>query len=154
MKLSLPGFNICRIAKAYEIVLCCPIVRKQLDHKSKLDGTQWEKLMYFNLKGDEPSFPCAFLLIDKRRTKSQVYTLMLGSRNISVYCFMGDFGCGSGGWTLVMKTDGTKVKERTFAEQLLLSFQKIVSFYFLVKFSKELQLHFLLFAWNMYSDFN
>ncbi|KAK2552788.1 putative skeletal organic matrix protein 5 [Acropora cervicornis] len=50
----------------------------------------------------------ACLFIDERRTKSQVYTLMLGSRNISVYCFMGDFGCGSGGWTLVMKTDGTK----------------------------------------------
>ncbi|XP_015772209.1 PREDICTED: uncharacterized skeletal organic matrix protein 5-like [Acropora digitifera] len=33
---------------------------------------------------------------------------MLGSRNVPVYCFMGDFGCGSGGWTLVMKTDGTK----------------------------------------------
>ena len=72
--------------------------------------------------------------------------LMLGSRNIPVYCFMGDFGCGSGGWTLVMKTDGTKVKERIFSEQLLFSFQKMISFYFFVKFSKELQLHFLLFA--------
>ena len=36
---------------------------------------------------------------------------MLGSRDISVYCQMGDFGCGSGGWTPVMKTDGTKVKD-------------------------------------------
>ncbi|XP_015747400.1 PREDICTED: uncharacterized skeletal organic matrix protein 5-like isoform X2 [Acropora digitifera] len=43
-----------------------------------------------------------------RMTKSQVYTLKLGSRNIPVYCHMGDFGCGSGGWTPVMKTDGTK----------------------------------------------
>ena len=71
---------------------------------------------------------------------------MLGSQDIPVYCSMGDSECGSGGWTLVMKTDGTKVKERTFAEQLLLSFQKMISFYFFVKFSKELQLHFLLFA--------
>ena len=69
------------------------------------------------IKNDELSFPCTFLYIDERRTKSQVYTLMLGSRNISVYCFMGDFGCGSGGWTLVMKTDGTKVKEGIFAVQ-------------------------------------
>ena len=59
----------------------------------------------------ELSFPCAFLSIDERRAESGVYTLMLGSRNIPVYCHMGDFGCGSGGWTLVMKTDGTKVKE-------------------------------------------
>ncbi|XP_015747408.1 PREDICTED: uncharacterized skeletal organic matrix protein 5-like [Acropora digitifera] len=36
---------------------------------------------------------------------------MLGLRNIPVYCHMGVFGCGSGGWTPVMKTDGTK---RTF----------------------------------------
>ncbi|XP_074631635.1 putative skeletal organic matrix protein 5 [Acropora palmata] len=33
---------------------------------------------------------------------------MLGSRNIEVYCLMRDFGCGSGGWTLVMKTNGRK----------------------------------------------
>ncbi|XP_067048440.1 uncharacterized skeletal organic matrix protein 5-like [Acropora muricata] len=33
---------------------------------------------------------------------------MLGSRSIPMYCHMGDFGCGGGGWTLVMKTDGTK----------------------------------------------
>ena len=26
------------IKKAYEIVLCCPIVSKQLDHESKLDN--------------------------------------------------------------------------------------------------------------------
>ena len=45
-----------------------------------------------------------------------------------------------------MKTDSTKVKERTFEEQLLFSFQKMISFYFFLKFSKELQLHFLLFA--------
>ena len=80
--------------------------------------------MYFNLKNDELSFPCAFLSIHKRRTKSQVYTLMLGSRNISVYCFMGDFGCGSGGWTLVMKTDGTKVKELEICWAIFIQFSE------------------------------
>ncbi|XP_067048374.1 uncharacterized protein [Acropora muricata] len=55
-----------------------------------------------------PAKSCNEIFQKQRRTKSQVYTLMLGSRNIPVYCFMGDFGCGSGGWTLVMKTDGTK----------------------------------------------
>ena len=43
-----------------------------------------------------------------------MYTLILGSRSIPMYCHMGDFGCGGGGWTLVMKTDGTKVKEGKF----------------------------------------
>ena len=65
----------------------------------------------------ELSFPCAFLYIDERRAKSQVYTLRLGSTSIPMYCHMGDFGCGGGGWTLVMKTDGTKVKEEKFAVQ-------------------------------------
>ena len=67
-----------------------------------------------------------------------MYTLMLGSRNIPVYCLMGDFGCGSGGWTPVMKTDGTKVKGVKFAGQFLFSFEKMVSFYFFVNFSNVL----------------
>jgi len=36
---------------------------------------------------------------------------MFGSQTIPVYCHMGNFGCGDGGWTLAMKIDGTK---RTF----------------------------------------
>ncbi|XP_015779784.1 PREDICTED: uncharacterized skeletal organic matrix protein 5-like [Acropora digitifera] len=51
---------------------------------------------------------CNEIFQNQRWAKSQVYTLMLGSRNIPVYCHIGDFGCGDGGWTLVMKTDGTK----------------------------------------------
>ena len=43
-------------------------------------------------------------------TKSQVYTLKFGSQKIPVYCHMGNFGCGDGGWTLAMKINGAKVK--------------------------------------------
>ena len=39
-----------------------------------------------------------------------MYTLMFGSHKIPVYCHMGNFGCGGGGWTLAMKIDGTKVR--------------------------------------------
>ena len=35
--------------------------------------------------------------------------LKFGSQEIPVYCHMGDFGCGDGGWTLAMKIDGAKV---------------------------------------------
>ena len=45
-----------------------------------------------------------------RSTKSQVFTLMFGSQKLPVYCHIGDFGCGDGGWTLAMKIDGNKVK--------------------------------------------
>ena len=38
-----------------------------------------------------------------------MYTLMFGLQKIPVYCQMGNFGCGDGGWTLAMKIDGTKV---------------------------------------------
>ena len=40
---------------------------------------------------------------------SQVVTLILDSKPVSVLCQMGDFGCGDGGWTPVMKIDGNKV---------------------------------------------
>ena len=36
---------------------------------------------------------------------------MFGSQKILVYCHMGNFGCGDGGWTLAMKTDGKKVSD-------------------------------------------
>ena len=39
-----------------------------------------------------------------------MYLLRLGLQKIPVYCHMGNFGCGGGGWTLAMKIDGTKVK--------------------------------------------
>jgi len=47
-------------------------------------------------------------------TENKAYTLQLGSQKLPVYCHMsgGDLGdCGYGGWTLVMKIDGSK---RTF----------------------------------------
>ena len=40
---------------------------------------------------------------------SQLVTLHVNSKPISVLCHMGDFGCGDGGWTPVMKIDGNKV---------------------------------------------
>lgn len=35
--------------------------------------------------------------------------LKIDGRPASVYCHMGNFGCGDGGWTTVMKIDGDKV---------------------------------------------
>ena len=40
---------------------------------------------------------------------SQLVAINFDSGPISVLCHMGDFGCGDGGWTLVMKIDGNKV---------------------------------------------
>ncbi|XP_066021695.1 uncharacterized skeletal organic matrix protein 5-like [Pocillopora verrucosa] len=39
---------------------------------------------------------------------SELVTLHFGSNTTSVLCQMGDFGCGDGGWTPVMKIDGNK----------------------------------------------
>ena len=44
-----------------------------------------------------------------RSQRSQVYPLMFGSQTIPVFCHMGNFGCGDGGWTLAMKIAGTQV---------------------------------------------
>ena len=62
---------------------------------------------------DKDEEDCSFLSLkffSIRLTSSQVYTLKFDSHKFSVYCHMGDFGCGDGGWTLVMKIDGTKVQ--------------------------------------------
>ncbi|XP_022804041.1 protocadherin Fat 4-like isoform X2 [Stylophora pistillata] len=40
---------------------------------------------------------------------SGIVTLYHDSNPVSVYCHMTNFGCGDGGWTPVMKTDGNKV---------------------------------------------
>ena len=37
-------------------------------------------------------------------------TIIFDSKPTSVLCHMGDFGCGDGGWTPVMKMDGKKVR--------------------------------------------
>nr|XP_058950988.1 uncharacterized protein LOC131778583 [Pocillopora verrucosa] len=39
---------------------------------------------------------------------SGVVTLFVDSNPLSVFCHMGNFGCGDGGWTPVMKIDGRK----------------------------------------------
>jgi len=47
--------------------------------------------------------------IFNRSRVSQLVTLQVDLKPISVLCQMGDFGCGDGGWTPVMKIDGNKV---------------------------------------------
>ena len=50
-----------------------------------------------------------FLFWFERSNVSGVVTLLVDSQPLSVFCHMGNFGCGDGGWTPVMKIDGRKV---------------------------------------------
>ena len=43
---------------------------------------------------------------------------MFGLQKIPVYCHMGNFGCGDGGWTLAVKIDGTKVRKKEVKKTL------------------------------------
>ena len=45
-----------------------------------------------------------------RTNTTQLVTIIFDSKPTSVLCHMGDFGCGDGGWTPVMKMDGKKVR--------------------------------------------
>jgi len=63
------------------------------------------------LPPEVPASSCKEQYEKHSSTKSQVYPLMFGSQKIPVYCHMGNFGCGDGGWTLAMKIDG---KKKTF----------------------------------------
>ena len=52
------------------------------------------------------------MLCFNRSSENKAYLLDVGSAKIPVYCHMTKHGldaCGGGGWTLVMKIDGTKV---------------------------------------------
>ncbi|RMX51037.1 hypothetical protein pdam_00024561 [Pocillopora damicornis] len=49
-----------------------------------------------------------FLFVSNRSNASQLVTLYLDSKPITVLCQMGDFGCGDGGWTPVMKINGSQ----------------------------------------------
>ena len=51
-----------------------------------------------------------------RSSENKAYLLDVGSAKIPVYCHMTKHGldaCGGGGWTLVMKIDGTKLNVLT-----------------------------------------
>ena len=45
----------------------------------------------------------------RRSNVSQLVSLCFGSRRLPILCQMGDFGCGDGGWTPVMKINGSNV---------------------------------------------
>ncbi len=51
-------------------------------------------------------------LFNLRTRENKAYKLTVGSENFLAYCVMNNVGmgpCTGGGWTLVMKTNGTKV---------------------------------------------
>ncbi|XP_074610594.1 putative skeletal organic matrix protein 5 [Acropora palmata] len=56
----------------------------------------------------DPVFSCKDQFDKDNSSQSKVYELTFGSQKLPVYCHMGNFGCGQGGWTLAMKTDGIK----------------------------------------------
>ena len=49
------------------------------------------------------------VMLIRKSSESQLATLILGFHQTSVLCHMGDFGCGDGGWTPVMKMNGNEV---------------------------------------------
>ena len=48
------------------------------------------------------------LTLFNRFSKSGVVTFLIDSIFTSISCHVGDFGCGVGSWTPVMKIDGKK----------------------------------------------
>ena len=49
------------------------------------------------------------LTLFNRFSKSGVVTFLIDSIFTSIFCHVGDFGCGVGSWIPVMKIDGKKV---------------------------------------------
>ena len=50
---------------------------------------------------------------------NNVTTLLFDSKPTSIHCHFGDFGCGDGAWTPVMKIDGNEVSQRCQCKSFL-----------------------------------
>ena len=70
-----------------------------------------ESILYMNLFFQELIIFVVFLFSSLFRSDvNKAYRLKLGKKILPVYCHMTTLdGCGGGGWTLVMKMDGSKV---------------------------------------------
>ena len=85
---------------------------------------------------------------------SQLVTLLLDSKPTSVLCHFGDFNCGDGGWTPVMKINGNKVKQLSFKFQILLSecfVGDIIAIYF---FPSQSTFHYNSNYWSDKTEYN
>lgn len=67
--------------------------------------TLYEIFIYYGAYCSNSSLCASF-----NQLNSQVVTLRFNSELVSVLCQMGDFGCGAGPWTPIMKTDGNQVR--------------------------------------------
>ena len=64
--------------------------------------------------------------------EDKAYSLLMDSEEVQVYCHMTDIpGCDGGGWTLVMKLNGSKVLCFTMSYCCLLLIIHLVSIQFL-----------------------
>ncbi|KAL9954459.1 hypothetical protein ACROYT_G042000 [Oculina patagonica] len=105
-------------AKPYDKMMACNLICNMIqdsdaNNAMKMLQTKLESLLAVIKKPSppQPAVPassCKQQYEKYKSTKSQVFTLMFGSQKIPVYCHMGNFGCGDGGWTPAMKIDGTK----------------------------------------------
>jgi len=89
---------------------------KKLDEKLSKKLDQIIKLLEEKNCSNQgkPASTCKEIYEKNLSQGNKAYTLSLGSKKIPVYCHITSVGlgtCGGGGWTLVMKVDGSK---RTF----------------------------------------
>lgn len=74
---------------------------------SKLIKTRFRLISVFFLFG---FICCLFVCFFIRSSSNKAHLLKVESAEVAVYCHMTNLGaCGGGGWTLVMKMNGTQV---------------------------------------------
>ncbi|KAK3739922.1 hypothetical protein QZH41_004933 [Actinostola sp. cb2023] len=54
---------------------------------------------------------CKDILTKTSYRKDMAYTLLIDNKQTDIYCHLSSNHCGSGGWTLAMKIDGSKTEE-------------------------------------------
>ncbi|PFX16288.1 hypothetical protein AWC38_SpisGene19441 [Stylophora pistillata] len=121
---NLDSSEVEEIAKVVHSVECTGIRIRRVLFGMRGGGAAWSKYALSDERDDgrllmqasifvvmQETGPPALLPIreDEAITNvSGVVTLLVDSQLVSVFCHMGDFGCGDGGWTPVMKIDGSQ----------------------------------------------
>ncbi|KAL9954449.1 hypothetical protein ACROYT_G041990 [Oculina patagonica] len=76
---------------------------------SQLDEEELQKLKEESRRRSESAKSCKELYESSyKSSSSQLVLLYFDSKPTSVLCHFGNFGCGDGGWTPIMKIDGIK----------------------------------------------
>ncbi|PFX31501.1 Signal peptide, CUB and EGF-like domain-containing protein 2 [Stylophora pistillata] len=96
------GMSVIRKDTTAALIIEIELTTRTIDFENRFYTDKRKSLFIFSASS------CKEVYEKNGFNTSGVKILHFGSGPISIFCHMGDFGCGNGGWTPVMKIDGNK----------------------------------------------